>query len=34
MRITTEQQAILDDLICERLRDNPDSEKLMMSFQN
>lgn len=34
MKITKEQQATLDELVCERLRDNPDSEKLIQSFQN
>lgn len=34
MKITKEQQAILDELVCERLRDNPASEKLIQSFQN
>lgn len=27
MKITKEQQAILDELVCERLSDNPNSDK-------
>lgn len=34
MNITKEQQAILDELVCERLRDNLDSVNLIQSFQN
>lgn len=34
MKITKEQQTILDELVCERLKDNPDSENLIKSFQN
>ena len=34
MRITNEQDAILDELICERLRDNPNSSALIQDFEN
>lgn len=34
MKITKEQQSILDELVCERLGDNPDSKNLIQSFQN
>ena len=34
MRITKEQQEILDGLVCERLRDNRDSKRLIQFFQN
>lgn len=34
MRITEEQNAILDGLICERLRDNPNSSTLIKNFEN
>lgn len=34
MRITDEQKGILDELICERLRDNPNSSTLIQNFEN
>lgn len=34
MKITKEQEAVLDELICERLRDNPDSRDLIQTFQS
>lgn len=34
MKITEEQNAILDGLICERLRDNPNSSVLIQDFEN
>lgn len=34
MRITDEQNGILDELICERLRDNPNSSTLIQNFEN
>lgn len=34
MRITKEQEAILDSLICERLKDNPNSSILIQGFEN
>lgn len=34
MRITNEQNAILDALICERLRDNPNNSALIQNFNN
>lgn len=34
MRITNEQDAILEELICERLRDNPNSSALIQNFEN
>ena len=34
MKITNEQDVILEELICERLRDNPDSGALIQNFQN
>ena len=34
MRITNEQDAILNELICERLRDNPNSSALIQDFEN
>lgn len=34
MRITDEQNEILDELIFERLRDNPDSSTLIQNFEN
>ncbi len=34
MRIQEEQERILDSLICERLKDNPESEMLICDFEN
>ena len=34
MKITEEQNAILEELICERLRDNPNSSALIQNFEN
>ena len=34
MKITEEQNVILDELICERLRDNPDNYRLIQSFES
>lgn len=34
MKITTEQEKILDQLICERLRDNPESSSLIQTFES
>lgn len=34
MRITDEQNEMLDELICERLRDNPNSSTLIQNFEN
>lgn len=34
MRITDNQQRILDELICERLKDNQENEKLIQDFKN
>lgn len=34
MRITNEQDVILDALIWERLRDNPNSSALIQNFEN
>lgn len=34
MRITKEQQNILDDLVCERLKDNPENSALIQDFEN
>lgn len=34
MRITTEQENILDELVCERLRDNPKNGALIQNFEN
>ncbi len=34
MRITTEQEAVLDELICERLNDNPENSVLIQNFEN
>lgn len=34
MRITEEQNEILEGLICERLRDNPNSSTLIQNFEN
>ena len=33
MRITDEQNEMLDELICERLRDNPNSSTLIQNFE-
>lgn len=34
MKITKEQEAILNELVCERLRDNQDSCELIQNFQS
>lgn len=34
MKITEEQKKILDELACERLRDNPNSSTLIQNFEN
>lgn len=34
MKITTEQERTLDELICERLSDNPQNETLIQDFEN
>lgn len=34
MRITKEQQNILDELVCERLKDNPENSALIQDFEN
>ena len=34
MKITEEQEKILDELVCERLRDNPNSSTLIQNFEN
>lgn len=34
MKITEEQKKILDELVCERLRDNPNSSTLIQNFEN
>lgn len=34
MRITKEQQSILDELVCERLKDNPENNLLIQDFEN
>lgn len=34
MKITKKQEAILDELVCERLKDNPNSCDLIQNFQN
>lgn len=34
MRIAKEQQNILDELVCERLKDNPENSALIQDFEN
>ena len=34
MRITTEQEHILDELVCERLSDNPENDVLIQDFES
>lgn len=34
MKITAEQEKTLDELVCERLRDNPNSKELIEDFEN